>query len=116
MKSDKKTPYLIAEDLKKFGNVSDDTPELGGKFFDWYGSVFEEGALSAKVKAIMGLAVAIVLDCPYCIDAYTNECIKQGYSKAEMSEANHVAAALRGGSSLVNGVMMKNIYDKKIMS
>jgi alkylhydroperoxidase/carboxymuconolactone decarboxylase family protein len=115
MKEHKHTPYLIAEDLKKFGNVSDDTPELGKQFFDWYGSVFAEGALSAKVKAIMGLSVAISLNCPYCIDAYTNECIKMGYSPAEMSEANHVASALKGGSTLVNGVQMKKIIDKKVM-
>ena len=112
----KKTPYLVAEDLKKFGNVSEHSPELGDKFFDWYGSVFADGALSAKTKAIMGLAVAIALDCPYCIDAYTNDCIKQGYSKAEMTEANHVASALRGGSALVNGVMSKNIFEKKMMT
>lgn len=115
MKEKKETPYYIAEDLKKFGSVSDDTPELGGKFFDWYGSVFEDGTLSKKEKSIMALAVSFALQCPYCVDAYTNECIKLGFTKEQLSEANHVAAAMRGGSSLVQGVGMKNIADKKMM-
>ena len=115
MKNEKETPYLIAEDLKKFGNVSDYVPELGEEFFKWYGHVFEDGALSKKEKSLMALSVAIAIGCPYCIDAYTNDAMKLGYSAEQMTEASHVASAIRGGASLVNGVQMKKIIDKKMM-
>lgn len=36
--------YYKPEDLKKFGNISDWSPKLGEKFFDYYHNVFEEGA------------------------------------------------------------------------
>ena len=37
--------YYNPEDLKKFGDISQWNEELGKKFFDYYGKVFEDGAL-----------------------------------------------------------------------
>jgi alkylhydroperoxidase/carboxymuconolactone decarboxylase family protein YurZ len=56
--------YYKPEDLKKFKDVGEFGPELAEKFFDYYGSVFEEGALSAKEKSLIALAVSHVLQCP----------------------------------------------------
>jgi alkylhydroperoxidase/carboxymuconolactone decarboxylase family protein len=111
----KETPYYIAEDLKNFSKVSESKPELNDKFFDWYGDVFKEGSLTANTKAIIALAVAEAVQCPYCIDAYTRDCIKRGISEEEMVEATHVAAAIKGGAALVHGVQMKKLIDKLVM-
>ncbi len=100
--------YYNAEDLKKFGNITEFQPELGKKFFDYYGSVFEEGALTAREKSLIALAVSHAVQCPYCIDAYSNDTLEKGCSEEEMMEAVHVAAAIRGGASLVHGVQMMN--------
>ena len=104
--------YYDPEDLKKFGKISEFQPELGKKFFDYYGSVFEEGALTAREKSLIALAVAHAIQCPYCIDAYTQDCLEKGSNINEMTEAIHVATAIRGGSSLVHGVQMRNIAKK----
>jgi len=109
------TPYYQSQDLKKFKNISDWSPELGQKFFDYYNSVFEEGALSAREKSLIALAVAHTVQCPYCIDAYTQDGLERGIDKAEMMEAVHVAAAIRGGASLVHGVQMMEVYEKRSM-
>ena len=61
--------YYEPSDLRKFGNITEWNEELGKKFFDYYGSVFEEGALSAREKSLIALAVSHVVKCPYCIDA-----------------------------------------------
>jgi len=45
--------------------------------------------------------VAHAVQCPYCIDAYTQTCLEKGSNVEEMTEAVHVACAIRGGSSLV---------------
>lgn len=50
--------YYDPADLKKFGKISEWSPELGEKFFDYYGKVFEEGALTAREKSLIALAVA----------------------------------------------------------
>ncbi|HBS06780.1 MAG TPA: 4-carboxymuconolactone decarboxylase [Leptospiraceae bacterium] len=100
--------YYNPADLKKFGNIGDFQPELAKKFFDYYGTVFQEGALTAREKALIALAVSHAIQCPYCIDAYTVETMEKGASEAQMMEAVHVAAAIRGGASLVHGVQMMN--------
>ena len=101
-------PYYIEEDLKKFGDIIDFQPELGKKFFNYYNDVFKEGALTEREKALIALAVSHTVQCPYCIDAYTSASLEKGADEEQMMEAIHVAAAIRGGASLVHGVQMMN--------
>lgn len=107
--------YYNPEDLKKFGNVGEFQKEMADKFFDYYGTVFADSALSAREKSIIALAVAHAVQCPYCIDAYTQDSLEKGYSEEQMMEAVHVASAIRGGASLVHGVQMMNKVDKLSM-
>lgn len=107
--------YYNSEDLKKFGNIAEFQPNLAKKFFDYYGDVFKDGELTAKEKSLIALAVAHAVQCPYCIDAYTEDSISKGFSEGQMMEAVHVAAAIRGGASLVHGVQMMNKAKKTLM-
>ena len=100
--------YYNSEDLNKFGNISEYQKELGDKFFGWYTEVFKDSALTAKEKSLIALAVAHAVQCPYCIDAYSSDAFEKGYSEAQMMEAVHVAAAIKGGAALVHGVQMMN--------
>lgn len=100
------TPYYKPEHLSQFGQISEGNPELAKKFFDYYGAVFADGALSAREKALIALAVSHTVQCAYCIDAYSKECLQQGSDLEEMTEAIHVATAIRGGASLVHGMQM----------
>jgi alkylhydroperoxidase/carboxymuconolactone decarboxylase family protein len=104
--------YYNPADLAKFGTIGEHAPDLAEKFFDYYNLVFAEGELTEREKALIALAVAHAVQCPYCIDAYTQTCLEKGSNPAEMTEAVHVAAAIRGGASLVHGVQMKTIADK----
>lgn len=104
--------YYTPDDLPKFEQIGKDAPELAKKFFDYYQAVFSEGELTEREKALIALAVAHAVQCPYCIDAYTRACLEKGSNLAEMTEAVHVAVAIRGGASLVHGVQMRNITEK----
>jgi len=99
-------PYYKPQHLAAFGTVAEASPELGRKFFEWYGAVFAEGALSEREKALIALAVAHTVQCPYCIEAYTTESQAKGADREQMTEAVMVAAAIRGGASLVHGMQM----------
>ena len=107
--------YYNPADLAKFGEIGKDAPELAKKFFDYYEAVFAEGDLTEREKALIALAVAHAIQCPYCIDAYTQGCLEKGSNLAEMTEAVHVANAIRGGASLVHGVQMRSIAEKLSM-
>ena len=98
--------YYKHEHLAHFSSIAEGNKELADKFFAWYGAVFADGALSAREKALIALAVAHAVQCPYCIDAYTQEGLKNGADLDQMAEAVHVAAAIRGGASLVHGMQM----------
>jgi alkylhydroperoxidase/carboxymuconolactone decarboxylase family protein len=100
--------YYDPHDLARFQEIGANAPELAKKFFDWYGAVFADGALSAREKSLIALAVAHVVQCPYCIDAYSKDALTKGADLDQMTEAVHVAAAIRGGASLVHGVQMRN--------
>ena len=104
--------YYEREDLKKFAEIGKDAPELANKFFDYYGAVFAEGELSAREKALIALGVAHAVQCPYCIEAYTTSCLEKGSNLGEMTEAVHVANAIRGGASLVHGLQMRKLAEK----
>ncbi len=107
--------YYNPEDLKKFPNITEFQEKMGAKFFDWYGEVFAEGALTVREKCLIALAVAHSESCPYCIDAYSQSCLKNGADEEQMMEAVHVAAAIKGGATLVNGVQMMNHVKKVLM-
>ena len=107
--------YFKASDLKKFGEITDFQENYGEKFFEYYNEVFKEGALTAREKALIALAVAHTIQCPYCIDAYSTTCLKKGADEEQMMEAVHVAAAMKSGATLVNSVQMMNHVKKKLM-
>ena len=98
--------YYDPADLRKFGNITEWSEELGSKFFEYYNHVFEEGALTAREKSLIALAVSHTEQCPYCIDAYTIDGLQRGITKEEMMEAIHVGAAIKSGAPLVPGVQM----------
>lgn len=100
--------YYKPEDLGKFGSITEYQKEMGDKFFDYYASVFKDGKLTAREKSLIALAVAHVIQCPYCIDAYTTDCLQKGITDEQMMEAVHTGAAIRGGATLVHGVQMIN--------
>ena len=107
--------YYEPSDLRKFGKVTEWSEELGTKFFDYYNSVFEEGALTSREKSLIALAVSHTEKCPYCIDAYTKDALERGITKEEMIEAVHAGAAIESGATLVHGVQMMNKYKKLSM-
>ena len=101
--------YYNPADLAKFSTMGEEAPELWNKYMAYYSAVFEDGALTAREKALIALAVAAAVQCPYCIDSYTNSCLEKGADAAQITEALHVANAIRGGAALVHGVQAKNI-------
>ena len=104
--------YYDPADLAKFHEIGEHASELSTRFFEWYGAVFQDGALTAREKSLIALGVAHALQCPYCIDAYTRDALEKGCDPEQLTETVHVAAAIRGGACLVHGVQMRNVTKK----
>jgi alkylhydroperoxidase/carboxymuconolactone decarboxylase family protein len=104
--------YYQPQDLGRFGEIGRANPKLAESFFAYYGQVMGEGNLNRREKALIALAVAHALKCPYCIDSYTASLHKMNVTEAEMSEAVHVASAMAAGIALVHSVQMMNKIDQ----
>ncbi len=106
--------YYDSDDLERFGDVGKFRGDLMEKFFEYYNQATAgEGALTKREKSLIALAVAHAQSCPYCIDAYTTQCLESGANPDEMTEAVHIAAAMQAGIALVHGVQMHNTMERR---
>ncbi len=103
--------YYSKRHLAEFGKLGEHCPELAAKFFDYYGAVMGDGVLTRREKALIALGVAHAIQCPYCIDAYTKNSLQAGADIEQMTEAAHVAGAVRGGASLIHARQMQDHHD-----
>jgi len=105
--------YYKPDQLPRFGEVGKSRPDLFAGFDRWYNDVMAEGALPRKTKSLIALAVAHAVQCPYCIDAWAVGAQRSGATRDEITEAIHVAAAIRGGAALVHGVQALDALDRE---
>jgi AhpD family alkylhydroperoxidase len=80
-------------------------PEVDAAFRDFSSKVFADGALPAKTKQLIAVAVAHVTQCPYCIRSHTQSALRQGSSEQEIMEAIWVAAEMRAGGAFAHSVI-----------
>jgi AhpD family alkylhydroperoxidase len=74
-------------------------------------AVFRDGALPAKTKQPIAVAVAHVTQCPYCIKGHTKAALRQGASPAELMEAIWVAAEMRAGGAYAHSALALETID-----
>lgn len=74
-------------------------PEVQAAFDAFGQKVFADGALSAKMKQVVAVAVAHVTQCPYCIKGHTKAALRAGATREELMEAIWVAAEMRAGGA-----------------
>jgi alkylhydroperoxidase/carboxymuconolactone decarboxylase family protein len=105
--------YYDSKDLKRFAEVGKFSGDLMKKFLEYYNTVTgEDGALTKREKALIALAIAHSKQCPYCIDAYTTQCLETGCNPEQMTEAVHVAAAMEAGVKLIHAIQMQNVLER----
>lgn len=80
-------------------------PKQAEAFKAFNDSVFAEGALPAKTKQLIAVAVAHVTQCPYCIRGHVKAALKQGATAEEMMEAIWVAAEMRAGGAYAHAAV-----------
>jgi AhpD family alkylhydroperoxidase len=80
-------------------------PEADAAFKAFSQKVFAEGALPAKMKQIIAVAVAHVTQCPYCIAGHTKAALRHGATEQELMEAIWVAAEMRAGGAFAHSAL-----------
>jgi AhpD family alkylhydroperoxidase len=87
-------------------------PETVAAFHAFSKQVFADGALPAKTKQLIAVAVAHVTQCPYCIDSHTRQAMEHGASKQEIMESIWVAAEMRAGAAYGHSVLAIRAMDE----
>lgn len=70
------------------------------RFFALDGQAYEQGALSAKTKELLGLVASTVLRCNDCITYHVLQCAEQGVTLQEFVEAFDVAMVVGGSITI----------------
>lgn len=70
------------------------------RFFALDSQAYQEGALPAKTKELMGLVASMVLRCDDCISYHLIQCAELGVTDEEFFEAFNVALVV-GGSIVI---------------
>jgi AhpD family alkylhydroperoxidase len=83
-------------------------PEAEAAFQAFSQKVFADGALSAKMKQIVAVAVEHVTQCPYCIKGHTKAALRHGATEQELMEAIWVAAEMRAGGAYAHSALALN--------
>jgi AhpD family alkylhydroperoxidase len=74
-------------------------PDTLAAFRAFSQAAFADGALPAKTKELIAVAVAHVTQCPYCIRGHTQSALRKGATEQEVMEAIWVAAEMRAGAA-----------------
>ncbi len=88
-------------------------PNIQAAFDAFSERVFADGALPAKTKQLIAVAVAHVTQCPYCIRSHTKSAIRHGATPQEMMEAIWVAAEMRAGGAYAHSIISLTAIDEE---
>lgn len=92
-------------------NRKDLTPDAEQAWRDFSKAVFAPGALDAKTKQLIAVAVAHVTQCPYCIEGHAPAAKRAGATEAQLMEAIWVAAEMRSGGAVAHSHLAFAAYN-----
>lgn len=87
-------------------------PEAEKAFEAFSHQVFPDGALSAKTKQLIAVAVAHDTQCPYCIKGHTKAALHHGATRQELMEAIWIAAEMRAGGAYAHTAVSLTAMDE----
>jgi AhpD family alkylhydroperoxidase len=93
------------DDFKKYREKMNERILTSGnkvtsRFFALDSRAYEEGALSVKVKELLGLVASAVLRCNDCITYHIVNCVNEGVTTEEFFESMNIALIV-GGSIVI---------------
>ena len=71
-----------------------------------------DGAIPRKYREIIAVAVAVAVQCPFCMEAHARAAQAAGATREEIVEATFVASAIRAGAATTHGTMALKFFDQ----
>ncbi|WP_417280690.1 carboxymuconolactone decarboxylase family protein [Celeribacter sp.] len=86
-------------------------PEADDAFRAFSKAVFAEGALDARTKQIIAVAVAHVTQCPWCIEGHVKAARRAGATQEQIMEAIWVASEMRAGAAFAHSIKALDLME-----
>jgi AhpD family alkylhydroperoxidase len=86
-----------------FGKLGKELPGPISGFARLHKDSVAQGAIPAKVKELMALAIAIAIQCDDCIAYHVHDALRAGATRQEILEAIGVALMMGGGPASMYG-------------
>ncbi len=96
-------PEFYKEIQKLMGQYGKENPDTMAGFMQMHKANSTDGALSAKMKELIALSIAITVRCDGCIASHVHDAVKAGAAHEEIVEAIGVAILMGGGPAVVYG-------------
>ena len=94
----------IQDELKASGRrLRAAIPEVYAGYAALHGAAMGDGALPARMKELIALAIAATKECDGCVTAHARSAMRQGVTAAEVAEAMGVVILMNGGPGTVWG-------------
>ena len=90
----------VQQDMGELGKAN---PDIMAGFRKMHETAGSDGALDAKTKELIALAIGIVVRCDGCIAFHVHDALKAGASEEEVVDAIGVAILMGGGPAVVYG-------------
>ena len=98
------TAREIQDELKASGRrLRAAIPEVYAGYAALHGAAMGDGALPARMKELIALAIAATKECDGCVTAHARSAMRQGVTAAEVAEAMGVVILMNGGPGTVWG-------------
>lgn len=92
------------DDVRRLmGELGREIPATMKGFAQLHGAASAAGALDAKTKELIALAIAITVRCDGCIAYHVDEALQAGAVRAEIMDTIGMAILMGGGPSVVYG-------------
>ncbi len=103
----------VTQDLSKgLAQFRAQVPEVQAGFSALHQAAMKDGALDAKTKELIALAIGVAARYDGCIGFHTQALIKLGTTKEELAEMLGVAVMMGGGPSLMYAGETMRAYEE----
>jgi AhpD family alkylhydroperoxidase len=105
--------YQTPKDRDYTQNLINSAPKEAAAFLNLkHVAERRDGAIPVKYRELISVAVALTTQCAYCIEAHIENAVQAGATREEIAEAVFIAAALRAGGAVGNGLMAMRLFDE----
>ena len=105
--------YQTPKDRAYTNSLLSSAPKESAAFLNLrYTAERSDGVIPVKYRELMSVAVALTTQCAYCIESHIQNGVEAGATREEIAETVFIAAAIRAGGAVGNGLMAMRLFEE----